>query len=335
MTRLTSILSILRQPAIARHLLAWLIVLTVGATLLTPTREAARVRNALLASVAQPASFEWKPQDAPGDFLREKGPKPVELLQATQTIGADTASGRGALERSVRIARHLALGGLHGTRLQLETLDAYRQIVATGEGDCGDYAQVFDGLAYVADIPVRQWGISFDGFGGNGHTFNEIFDAHLGKWVMIDVFRSFYAVDRQSGAPLSTLEFRARMRTSRPLERIRIVPLSSSRSPEFERLIVDYYRAGNDQYFLWWGNNALSYDANPLVHRSRWSRAGQQIAGIVTGIHPLMRIVATDTNAPLVRNLRLAAAIALVWLAAAAALLVATWRQVARLTPQH
>jgi hypothetical protein len=148
---------------------------------------------------------------------------------------------------------------------------------------------------------------------------------------MVDVFRSFYPADARTGVPLSTLEFRERMRTARPLEHVRIVPLGSTSSPEFERLIVDYYRAGNDQYFLWWGNNPLSYDANSLVHRVRWSRAGHQLAGIAAGIHPFMHIVGTDTNAPLVRNLRLAAIAALLWLAAAAALAVATWRQFARL----
>src|SRR5688572_8701707 len=227
---MTRLLSILREPMVARHLLAWIVFAAIGAELLTPDREVTRIRNSLLATVADPSSFEWRPDETPPDFLRERGPKPPELLAAARSIGADARDGQGALARSLRIARHLARGGLHGTMLHLDTVSAYQAILATGEGDCSDYTQVFDAISYVADIPVRQWGISFDGFGGSGHTCNEIFDAGLDKWVMVDVFRSFIPIDRMSGVPLSTLEFRRRMRGIDPLAHMRIIPLTRAPS---------------------------------------------------------------------------------------------------------
>ena len=37
--------------------------------------------------------------------------------------------------------------------------------------------------------------MSFDGYGGDGHAFSEIFDTQRQHWIFVDSFYSFYVTD--------------------------------------------------------------------------------------------------------------------------------------------
>jgi hypothetical protein len=52
----------------------------------------------------------------------------------------------------------------------------------------------FTGLAIAAGIPVRAWAFSFDGFGGHGHVWVEIWNRQLERWQLLDVFNNYYFV---------------------------------------------------------------------------------------------------------------------------------------------
>jgi hypothetical protein len=265
-----------------------------------------RVRNSLLFEIADEASFEWTPRNAPPGFRWEhvqRGAPWVEI--AGRALGAERLDSHSYLQ-GVAIARHLASGGGRGGAIQQDTLAAYRRIVGSGAGYCADYTQVFNALSYLTDLPVREWGLTFDGYGGHGHAFSEVFDTRLDSWVMIDSFNSFYPVDRHSGRPLSVLEFRRRLLLEHPLEKIQIVRIDPKVFGfSSDDALVRYYRAGSDQFFLKLGNDVLSYDETPLIKYLRGvSRGLEQAAAIALGRQPRLLMMRTRGNADLLAALQ-------------------------------
>ncbi len=277
--------------------LVWLGVATAGFDLVIPIEDATRVRNSLIARLSDPSSFDWTPPESPAGFLAETGPKPAELIAAVQASGASASAGVSDFERAKRLARHLASGTRYSGVVASTTLRTYRVITTEGRGYCADFTQVFNALAYVADIPVRQWGFTFDSFGGHGHAINEIYDRSLRKWVLVDAFNSFVVVDRATDQPLSVLEFRERLQQPAPLATLRIERLSRQFGFRDDAMLIDYFRDGVDQYFLDWGNNSLSYDRDPLVRTlGPLSRTTQQLAGILSGSRPKIHVMATGAK---------------------------------------
>ena len=55
-------------------------------------------------------------------------------------------------------------------------------------------------LAGAAGLTAREWGFSFDGFGGHGHALVEVYDRGLSKWVFLDVYNNIQALDAATGA---------------------------------------------------------------------------------------------------------------------------------------
>ena len=214
-----------------------------------PGTEAVRLRNSLIATTGTIADFDWNPTDVPPEYQQERTtiiPSALRtfVLAATADPKAPVTDAVGESSAAIRLAAALARQGRRGQALQGDTVTVFSTIVTEGGGYCADYTQVFNALAYVADIPVREWGMSFDGFGGDGHAFNEIYDRRLQKWVLLDVFNGFYPVDRTSGLPLSALEFRGRLTQSDVLETTAIIPVGPR--PRFRELedAVAYYRRG-------------------------------------------------------------------------------------------
>ena len=176
--------------------------------------ELTRIRNSLLVEAAGNSRVAWSGPDAPEGFLLERSPPPKKFQNVIREVLDLDRSENGAFEDALTIARHLAIGlGGRGGAIQSSTVDAYTQILEHQQGHCSDITQVFNGLAISSGIPVREWGMSFGGFNGTGHAFNEVYDAGQGKWIFIDSHKSFYVQDVVSGQPLSAMEFRERLLT--------------------------------------------------------------------------------------------------------------------------
>jgi len=253
--------------------------------------EITRYRNAFLIQPGSNADFEWTPSSIPADYLQERASIPEELANWHGFAGTGDT-----LTRSLAIARGLSVKPRRGDPIQQPTVVTLDTIETVGTGYCADYTRVFSALAYAAGIPVREWAFSFDGFGGHGHIFNEVWDRENRRWVMIDVFHGFYPRDARSGAPLSALEFRRRL-------------MSASNTIDWERLTqshfafktdeeaLDYYRRGISEWYLWWGSNPLSYDQQPLVAgASQFGHLPEQVAAILTGTLPKFKVLMTDQN---------------------------------------
>ena len=253
--------------------------------------EITRYRNAFLAKAGNDADFNWTPATIPADFLQEQAPIPQELSSwRSFAISGDT------LSRALAIARALSIKPRLGNPIQSSVVRTLGIIETEGKGYCVDYTKVFSALAYAAGIPVREWAFSFDGFGGYGHIFNEVWDAENQRWLMIDVFHGFYPRDTQSGTPLSALEFRRRLLSAPASIRWeRLTPLAFAFKNDAEAL--DYYQRGAREWYLWWGDNSLGYDQQPVVAwASQFGHLPEQVAAMLTGVLPKFKVLLTKEN---------------------------------------
>ena len=276
-------------------LLALLGALAVIAPHLRDSAELVRLRNALLFDAADTGAA-WTPATAPADFMREAAPPSTEFQARAATLKLQALPSDWA--RALAIARHLLhqRHGRVGQPIQSNLERTYDVITRTGAGYCGDYADVFTALALAAGLEVRSWAFSFDGFGGRGHIFNEVWDRDAQRWLMIDAFHNYVFTDA-GGRVVSALEFRDALQ--RDPGALRFVAIEPDARPVFvhEQRARDFYLRGLDQWYLWWGNNVFSYDQALLVRAfAPLSRSLEQLGGITQGVHPRIRVLATDSN---------------------------------------
>lgn len=268
--------------------LAWTLALV------TPSTEAVRLRNSFVATVGQEQDFTWTPDQVPASFLLELSPVPDEFKAVAEMLrgGEDEPSTEFAM--SLKIARHLTSKPQRGGAVRRNSWETYETILTKGRGYCSDFSQVFNALAIAADVPVREWGLGFDGFGA-GHAFNEIWDTSMEKWIFVDSFHSLYAQDPATGTPLSVMEFQRRLREGASEKELTIQPIVPERFAfESAAKALDYYRRGMDQFYLCWGNNVFTYDRHPVVHLlNPVSRSLEQGGAIVVGVYPHICILQT------------------------------------------
>lgn len=298
-----------------------------------PSTEAVRLRNALsYGGTIEAADLGWAPGNAPPSFKFQEKQLPSGLTEAVSQL--DFSQAPDNWSRSQVVAHHLQ-GYIQDKGPVMAGLEqTYRKVVAEGEGYCGDYARLFSAMAQAAGIPVRQWSFSFDGYGGHGHIFNEVWDEKSRRWLAIDVYNNYLYVDAQTGTPLSALEFRAALRGERSSPLLR--QLNPQVRPGFAvpEKATDYYRRGANEWYLQWGSDIAGADQNPWVKwTDRLSRHLGQFTAIVAGIQPDLRIIATPESTDKITALEhlhkhlvvvLAASVAL--LALAIALSIA-WRR--------
>lgn len=273
-------------------------VVLAAAALLAPAwppADAARLRNALLADPGVPADFEWAPPDFPPGYRAERRAATAPFALAVATLEVDRVSGD--WEKALALAGHLARHAADRGPIRAG-LDATYRGIREGRGYCADFVRVFLALAHAAGLHARQWSFSFDGFGGHGHVFAEVFDRGRGKWLFLDVYNNFHAVDAESGAPLSALELRESALGARPAASFR--PNGPGRPGwQDERKARDYYARGAGEWYLWFGNDVFSYDAHPAVAAAnRVSGSLGQLVAAALGVHPRIRILVTGDNEP-------------------------------------
>lgn len=276
-----------------------LVVLLLSLSSLTPyltsSTELVRLRNALLLVEERGHGFDWAFDSIPPDYIQERGPIDPVFTEAAKRLGLFEMSSDWA--RVLAISQHLLSNPqLVGTPIQSDLRGTYRHIVESGTGYCGDFTRVFMAFAIAAGIPVRAWSFSFDGFGGHGHTWPEIWNREFERWQIIDIFDNYY-IANSNGEPISALEFRRAMLESPDL--LRLMPLYSGARPGYlyEAKAWDYYRRGLPEWYLAWGNNVFSYDRAFLVRvLGPISRSLEQLGGIAQGVYPRIHILEDPAN---------------------------------------
>ncbi|MEL7537992.1 MAG: transglutaminase-like domain-containing protein [Pseudomonadota bacterium] len=280
------------KAAVAVSVVLLLTVLAFLASLLTPTVELTRFRNSLLAELGTPADFNWTPENLPVGYRAETLDAPAPIRDGAASVQDFETT----VDKMTGLVGHLRSKPKKRGPIKSDTLTTYRIIRTEGRGYCADYTQVFNALAHGAKLPVREWGMSFDRFGGDGHAFSEVYDALSGNWVFVDPMHGFFVRSAATGQPLSVLEFRAQLTRPEGFDELEFVPIDDAFMFDSARKAYDYYRDGADQFFLWFGNDVFSYDAHGVVQTFGFSRSVEQLAAIIVGVHPKIRVLGTATN---------------------------------------
>jgi hypothetical protein len=265
--------------------------------------ELARARNALVYVAAPQSAFDWTPDTQPADFLRDAAAPDPYFTDIVRRLRLDVLPSD--WDRAVAIAVHLLASSpkLSGGAIQADLRETHRRIVDRGDGYCADFVRVFQALAVAAGIPVRAWAFSFDGFGGHGHVWPEIWNRQAGAWQLLDVFDNYQFSD--GAGPLSALQLRQALLAKSPT--LRLHPLAPGARPGFvhEPKAWSYFQAGLDEWYLWWGNNPFTYEQAASV---RWlspvSRSLAQLGAIVQGVQPPPRLLASADNTPQIKALQ-------------------------------
>ena len=277
--------------------IAWLAVLTL------PARQAVRVRNAFLLRRGRPEDFTWTPASVPADFRVERRAPPPVIADA---VGAENAAVAGGdWSRALVLVGMLVRHAQHEGGIQADLESTYRGIVA-GYGYCADYVRVFMAAASGAGLFCRQWAFSFDGFGGHGHTFVEVYDRARSAWAFVDVHNNVYAVLAGSDTPLDALALRrALLEAPASIEFPRAAP--GRLGFPLPHKLLDYYCRGAAQWYLWWGNDVVSRDQAGLTRCvSRLSgRLGHRLVSVLGRQPALVALVTSDNERDIARMERL------------------------------
>ena len=262
----------------------------------TSSTELARVRNALVFDTAPRAAFDWTPAHPPPDFLLDDVPPQAQFAALARKLGLDALDDD--WQRALAISRHLLASSprLSGGPIQAPLDETYRRIVQRGEGYCADFVRAFQAIAVAAGMPLRTWAFSFDGFGGHGHIVIEIWNRQLGRWQMLDLYNNVY-FPAADGRPLDALAVRDGF--VHDAAAMASLPLVEQARPgyKFESKLRDYYVAGLDEWYLWWGNNPFSYENAPAVQAlSPVSRPLAQLGAIAQGVQPHAVGLVTASN---------------------------------------
>jgi hypothetical protein len=263
----------------------------------TKSTDIARVRNSLIFESAPAADFAWTPSHTPKDFLLDDAPPAEVFVAEARRLRLDGLPDD--FQRALAISEHLLASQprLLGGPVQASLGETYRRIVNSGEGYCADFVRVFQAFAVAAGMPMRAWAFSFDGFGGHGHIVVEIWNRQQGRWQMLDLYNNVY-FPGDDGQPLDAMAVRSGFK--RDPGSMVSMPLVPKARPGFkiESKLQNYYVAGIDEWYLWWGNNPFSYEGSAAVRLlSPVARPLAQAGAIVQGVHPKAVGLALDVNA--------------------------------------
>jgi transglutaminase-like putative cysteine protease len=260
-----------------------------------PSTEAVRLRNSLLIQAGQQADFDWTPENVPSTFHMERGTPAAEFVSAIQEHGVNAIDGD--WEKALALSAILTKNAQDRGPIQATVLTSYRKITEEGRGYCSDFTEAYMALAHAAGLFAREWAFSFDGFGGHGHAVIEVYDHTRGKWLFLDVYNNVHAIRAATGEPISALEFRDYIRQGSPPTNVRRSgPGRLGYSAEQE--LMEYYSRGLAEWYLWWGNDVITYAYNPGVRAvDALPPAVEQLVAIALGVHPQIKVLLTPENA--------------------------------------
>jgi hypothetical protein len=260
---------------------------------LVPASHAVRSRNAFLLRRGTPQDFDWRPDAVPAGFRLERAPAPRPITDAVRALEAHKLGDD--WQRALALQAMLIAHARRDGRIAADLATTYRQILR-GDGYCADYVRVYLAAAATAGVFCRQWAFSFDGFGGHGHTFVEIYDRDRARWKFLDVHNNVYAVTREGHAPLDALSLRRTLLVAPETIEFRQAAPGRLGYPD-ERKLLAYYVRGAREWILVFGNDVAARERSGLA---RWlapisGRLAHRLGSSVTGAPPLVAIV-TEEN---------------------------------------
>lgn len=261
--------------------------------------ELVRLRNAMVFNVISIEQSQWPGDNYPTNFRQESAPLPAAISKVIITPQANAQPLATMLQQAAVLnLDQRRLGGA----IQADISTTLAQIQQQ-RGYCADYTEVINVFGHALNIPVREWALAFDGFGGHGHAINEIWDQHTQRWLMLDVFNGFYPVDQQQ-QPMSVLEFKQQLIVDRT--QINLIRLSDKAFGfKDDAQALDYYYNGRHQFYLWWANDNISYDRQPLIKlAATLSPHLEQMVAILIGQFPQLMAIAEPDNLHMINTMQ-------------------------------
>jgi hypothetical protein len=285
--------------------LAWTSLAALGAaslwlaSMLLPTANAVRVRNALLLRRGTPADFDWTPDRVPADFRVEHEAVPAVIAEAVASAGI-----RDIVDdwpRALALVTLLLRNARDAGPILADLATTYRGIVA-GRGYCSDFVRVYIAAAHDAGLFCRQWAFSFDGFGGHGHTVVEVYDRQRSRWAFLDVHNNVFAVRKGDDRPLAVAALRGALLEAPASIEFRRAGEGRLGYPHADKLL-DYYRRGAAQWYLWFGNDVISRERRGVAGWLHgWSgRAAHRLASALGGLPPIVALVEPGNESAVAR----------------------------------
>jgi len=260
--------------------------------------ELVRLRNALSLGPDLALEQDWVPPTLPPGYLAESAPPAPFFVSAYAKLGVPPDADEWA--RAKAIASHL-LGSapvLMGGAIQGDLRDTYQGIVRRGDGYCGDFVRAFAALGGAAGLTLRTWAFSFDGYGGHGHIWVEVWNSQRARWQLLDVFDNYYFVDG-SEEPLSALAFRTALMSGSKSLQLRLINPQARPGYVIEAKAWDYFRRGLTEWYAPWGNNVFAQDSAALVRVfSGVSRTAGGLGAWASGVQPQVRMLPFAGNEP-------------------------------------
>jgi teichuronic acid biosynthesis glycosyltransferase TuaC len=259
--------------------------------------ELVRLRHALLLGPDLPATTDWQPPAWPNDFRRDHRPTTAYFAEQAKLLGLAAIPGDWA--RSQAIGRQLltSASALTGTPIRRGLEDTHRTIVREGRGYCGDFVRAFEALGQAGGLVVRPWAFSFDGYGGHGHIWLEVWNREVARWQLIDVFNNQWFSAEPGGPALGALELLQLMRAG-GTPSVRRWVAGGRLGYEDETKYLQYVRRGLSQWMLVSGNNVTSVDQSGLVRLLRpLGRVAEGVGVVLAGDSPKVRMVVVPESA--------------------------------------
>lgn len=280
--------------ATAANIGCLLLLLAFVLSMSFPPSEATRLRNALVLQVAAAQDLQWTPEAIPASFRVEHLAPSASYQKIVDELGIHQLPND--WDKAVRLADHLTRHARDRGPIQAGLDETYVGIVRDGRGYCADFTEVYLGLVYAAGLFAREWAFSSDGFGGKGHAFIEVYDNQRKRWLFIDVYNNVHAVHAETREPVSATEFRDFVLGAGPaLDVQRNGP--GRLGYKYTDKLLEFYRSGASQWYLWGGNAVFTYDAHPLVRIAGLAGpAAEQAVAIVAGVHPHILAPRTEVN---------------------------------------
>lgn len=283
-----------RTPA-ALALLMLLLAVALVAPQLRSGAELVRVRHALTLGPDLALADDWVPPAYPADFRRERPSPDPYFAAVSRRLQLEDLPDDWA--RTLAISHHLLSAPQRpGGAIQQDLNTTYQRIVERGDGYCGDYVRAFTAIANAAGMVVRPWAFAFQGFGGGGHIWVEVWNREHKAWQLADVFHNYYFTAGDD-RPLSAHAFYRTL--AGPDSGWQLRPLHAGARPGWaiEAKARDYFKRGRAQWFALWGNNVTEVDRHAAVQAAgRVSRAAEGVAAIAAGVQPQVRLLATPDN---------------------------------------
>ncbi len=259
--------------------------------------ELVRARNALtLGQDLTEQDLAWSPAARPADYRTEAVAASPYFSDVARSLRLELLDDDWA--RALAISRHL-LGSavpLNGGAIQRDLRTTHLRIVQQGDGYCGDFVRVFTAIAQAAGLSVRPWAFSFDGFGGHGHIWVEVWLRERQAWALVDVFQNYYYA-LADGLPVSALGLRSALRSAHASPQLLRLDERVPPGWAVQSRALGYLKKGLHEWYVPWGNNVQTVDASASVRLAgAASRALAGAAAIAVGLQPAVRVLAEPAN---------------------------------------